>query len=63
MPKMAAAVVWRREETTHTRAKYSLPLTPCKEQGARLVLLADLRICEFGVVFYDPCKIIIGGRE
>jgi hypothetical protein len=34
MPKMAAAVVWRREETTHTHAKYFLPLTPCKEQGA-----------------------------
>jgi hypothetical protein len=40
----------------HTRAEYSLPLTPCKEREARLVPLADLRICEFGGVFYDPCK-------
>jgi hypothetical protein len=63
MPKMAAAVVWRWEEMTHMRAKYSLPLTPCKEQGARLVPLADLRICEFGGVFIDPCEKIVGERE
>jgi hypothetical protein len=41
---------------THTHAEYSLLLMPCKEQGAHLVPLADLRICEFRGVFYDACK-------